>query len=61
MMSTENPWHIYSIYELQYFICPSCEFKNQSKQEIVNHAYEIHPESIDFLTNIKDESLTGKY
>ena len=54
----ENPWNIQSLYELQYFNCPSCTFKNQSTQEIVNHAYELHPESIEYLMNISDESLT---
>ena len=28
----QNPWTIiYSIYDLQYFNCPTCQFKNQSK------------------------------
>ena len=53
----ENPWNIESIYELQYFNCPSCKFKNYSKQKIVSHAYEFHPESIDFLIKINDNSL----
>ena len=53
----ENTWDIESIYELQFFNCPSCIFKDQSKQEIINHAYEIHPESIESLKNIKDKSL----
>ena len=52
-----NPWNIVSIYELQYFNCPSCNFKNHCKQEIVTHAYECHPESINFLTKISDDSL----
>ena len=52
-----NPWNIVSIYDLQYFNCPSCNFKNHSKQEIVTHAYECHPESIKFLTKISDDSL----
>ena len=56
-MKMDNPWNINSIYELQFFNCPSCIFKNNSKQEIVNHAYQFHPESIDFLTNINDNSL----
>ena len=54
---TEYPWNIQSIYELQFFNCPSCIFKSRSKQEIVNHAFEIHPESIKSLKNIKGESL----
>ena len=53
----ENPWNISSIFELQYFNCPSCVFKNHSKQHLVNHAYEIHPESIEYLMNINDNSL----
>ena len=52
-----NPWNIDSIYELQYFNCPSCIFKKRSKQEIISHAYEYHPESINFLTKISDDSL----
>ena len=55
----ENPWSIKSIYEFQYFNCPSCAFKRQSKQEFINHAYEVHPESIDYLQEIKDGSLSG--
>ena len=55
----ENPWNINSLYELQYFNCPSCEFKHVGKQDFVYHAYESHPESIDYLTNISDGSLKG--
>ena len=53
-----NPWNIKSVYELQYFVCPSCVFKDPSKQNIINHAYKFHPESIDYLENINDDSLT---
>ena len=53
-----NPWNIKSVYELQYFVCPSCVFKDPSKQNIINHAYEFHPESIDYLVKIKDDSFT---
>ena len=53
----ENPWLITSIYDLQYFNCPSCIFKNPSKQEIVNHAYDFHPEAIEHLMNIYDNSF----
>ena len=53
----DNPWNIHSIYELQYFNCPSCIFKNSSKQEIIYHAYDYHPESIEFLENIRRDCL----
>ena len=53
----DNPWSIQSIYDLQYFICPSCTFKDHSKQEIINHVYEVHPECVQFLDNINDNSL----
>ena len=54
----ENPWNIQSIYELQYFNCPSCNFKDNSKQEFINHACENHPEAIEHLKNIQEKSLS---
>ena len=53
-----NPWNINSLYDLQFFNCPSCIFKNQSKQDFVNHAYEIHPESIEYLKKLNDKSIS---
>ena len=53
----ENPWKIQSIYDLQYFTCPSCEFKEYSKQLFVIHASEYHPNSIEYLNSIADGSL----
>ena len=52
-----NPWNIQSIFELQYFLCPVCPFKNGCKQDIVNHAFETHSESVNYLTRIEDGSL----
>ena len=57
MSQTKNPWKVVSLYDLQYFNCPECEFKNYSKQKFVNHAYEIHPESIENLNDIQDNSM----
>ena len=55
----ENPWNIESLYDLQYFNCPACDFKNGSKQTFVCHAFSDHPESVEFLKNISDESLNN--
>ena len=52
-----NPWNITSLHDLQYFICPSCDFQNSSKQTFVCHAFSSHPEAVDFLKNISDGSL----
>ena len=52
-----NPWNITSLHDLQYFICPSCDFQNSSKQTFVCHAFASHPEAVDFLKNISDGSL----
>ena len=57
MPSYGNPWKIQSLYELQYFNCPACHYKNRSNQEFINHAYETHPESIEDLKNITDASM----
>ena len=56
-MEENNPWAIDSIFEMQYFNCPSCNFRTQSKQSFVEHAFEEHPESIEFLVKISDGSL----
>ena len=53
----ENPWNIESIYELQYFNCPVCIFKDHSKQELIYHAFENHPDCINYLEKITDNSL----
>ena len=57
MTEVQNPWSIESIYDFQYFICPKCSYQNHSKQEFVNHAFEIHPEAVDHLCKIQDDSL----
>ena len=53
----ENPWRVESLYEFQYFKCPSCEFEDGKKQDFLYHAYEYHPESVDYLSIITDGSL----
>ena len=53
----KNPWSIQSIYQLQYFNCPTCDFKIHSKQKFIHHVHEKHPESIEHLEKIQDGSL----
>ena len=53
----DNPWNIQSIFEFQYFNCPSCVFKNHSKQEFIHHAFKNHAEFVHYLYNIADNSL----
>ena len=52
-----DPWNVESLYEFQYFNCPSCEFKHGEKQDFLHHAYKSHPDSINSLSNITDGSL----
>ena len=54
----EDPWSIQSLFELQFFVCPSCTYKNNSKQEFVYHAFNFHPESIHKLKTINDDSIS---
>ena len=54
----ENPWDgIESIYEFQFFNCPSCSYKNSSKKDFVYHAFKNHPESVQNLRRIYDSCL----
>ena len=56
-MNVENPWNVQSLYDLQFFNCPSqfCIYKNNSKQEFLKHAFHNHPESEPYLINFKDD------
>ena len=56
-LKIESPWAVKSILEFQYFICPTCSDKYGLKQDFINHATNIHPESIDYLKKILDESF----
>ena len=56
----ENPWNIQSIYELQYFNCPNCIYKNQSKQDFINHAFENHPEVTGTFVHIYIQGAAEK-
>merc|ERR1719433_2429559 len=53
----ESPWDVNSLYEFQYFNCPSCAYKDNSRQEFLNHAYKFHPDSTEYLRKISDESV----
>ena len=59
-MKDENPWNVQSLYDLQYFNCPSpfCIYKNNLKQEFINHAYHFHPEADQYLRYINDGSTS---
>ena len=55
----ENHWNVQSLFEFQYFNCPSCKYKDYVIQNFVYHAFENHPESTEYLSNITDGSLEG--
>ena len=58
MMKTENEnhWNVKSLYEFQFFNCPTCPFKNYSKQDFVNHAFDAHPKSKYYLMKISNDN-----
>ena len=54
---TTNPWDVKTVYNFQYFNCPECMFKVKEKQDFINHAFQSHPDSVEYLNSIKDGSL----
>ena len=52
----ENPWNVKSLYEFQYFNCPTCPYKNFSKQDFVNHAFDAHPKSKYYFMKISNHN-----
>ena len=60
MTTNRDLWNVKSIYDFQYFNCPSCSSKKYaSKQDFVNHIWFNHPESIEYLKEISDGSLSN--
>ena len=53
----ESLWDAASFDEFRHFNCPSCPKHYTFLQDFVNHAYETHPESINYLRKIYDESI----
>ena len=53
----ESLWDAASFEEFRHFNCPSCPKHFTFLQDFVNHAYETHPESINYLRKIYDESI----
>ena len=56
-----NLWNVGSLYDLRYYNCPSCPYKHVSKQDFACHAFDTHPESVNFLRKIIDGSLDDIY
>ena len=52
-----NVWNVKSIYEFYFFNCPSCPYRNECKEDFVNHSFTSHPESVNYLKKISDGSL----
>ena len=58
LSENENSWNVESLYKFQYFNCPTCSYKNEVKQDFVNHAVNSHPESKkDFMKILNHESF----
>ena len=57
LLKSENLWDVYSLYEFQFFNCPACKYKTNSKQEFIDHAYDEHLDSNNYLKKIQDGSI----
>ena len=49
-----SPWDVESLYEFQYFNCPTCPYKHKSAQDFVDHAFNTHQESKNHFMNISN-------
>ena len=52
-----SPWDVQSLYELQVYDCPECVYQDWSKQSFVSHAIKSHPDSVQYLQKIQDDSM----
>ena len=56
-----SPWDVESLYEFQYFNCPTCPYKHHSAQDFVDHAFNSHPESKNYPDSFSDILPPWKY
>ena len=49
-----SPWDVESLYEFQYFNCPTCPYKHHSAEDFVDHAFNTHQESKNHFINISN-------
>ena len=54
LSENENSWNCESLYKFQNFNCPTCSYKNDDKQDFVNHAVNSHPESKKYFMKISN-------
>ena len=47
-----DPWAVDKIEDFQFFCCPTCDDKIQSKEEFLEHAINQHPESKETLDKV---------
>ena len=44
-----SPWSVRSLDDFRYYCCPECEIKHVSEHGFVQHAFELHPGSYEFI------------
>ena len=55
MNSDNNPWSVKNFDEFLYYCCPECDERNQSKELFIKHAIDKHPDSQEYIFEIKKE------
>merc|ERR1712173_40506 len=58
IQKSSNPWDVSSIYDFNFFCCPECDKKSQSKQDFIDHASANHPQALEAFEKISDGSLS---
>ena len=48
-LETSNPWNVEDIAQFLYYCCPECDSKQKTKSEFIAHAFDVHPNSRNFL------------
>ena len=53
MKPEENPWGaVNTLEDFQFYCCPECDLKEQTKDKFVKHALENHTECKEYIVNL---------
>ena len=48
-----NPWHVTSLQDFQYFLCPECDSRHKDAQTFIDHALLSHEEAKETFVNLQ--------
>ena len=62
-IKSESPWSVDNLEEFIFYCCPECDEKNCDRELFLQHAFDMHPHSEEYLRifQVKEEPVDTKH